>query len=622
MSVKTRYLQLSDSIMMEYLMNDDMFEVPGEKQDGYLYTKLLNGRYAVLSPLECELKKDGDKYVTRKPSDIISVNTIHHFSVPTESKESRIYTFIDHNNEFTDDTIIRRISEDSVVMREYSKYCTNPYGESDEQIVLVDGKGIRLDKIRLYLVNGYDMKNVYGIFARFSVKRKDNRYLDLCDMTIDYYSAYTMMNYMSNPIIFGNFVYDRYIEISVMSIYDLITKKQFRDLNVDEKSPVIINFAYIDADDVKTEPVNYSIGETLFGDKNFTSVNCNYTKSIQLKGVIPVDRINSDNLGVYMCEDPEYPYIQFYGTWKEYPLTPLIVQNFNKTIPLYDKSLIRRKPIPYDVDNDYTVELDLKKWIAIHTLSCTLLSGDEVVRNEVYTITQTFDKTDMMDIESLKFRYRPTFFDEDELNLENTVLSIKYVMRFINSDDMVQFTKGCSISTTNVGKFYAKGTTLKQGSMTPYKVYNKIMETKNTISNESAMIGRTKYIKVFYNSTDIVLNNGEYDYSTGEYTLTLSDVPKTYKFVFKNKSYNGSMEYMDLTNGFYKLYIPNSGSPIIIEPTYSSNMNLMYGEIEFNINSSTLMKLKSIPESERKMSIVVYNEDNSVSSMYDFKFSL
>ena len=50
-------------------------------------------------------------------------------------------------------------------------------------------------------------------------------------------------------------------------------------------------------------------------------------------------------------------------------------------------------------------------------------------------------------------------------------------------------------------------------------------------------------------------------------------------------------------------------------------MNLILGEIEFNISTTNLTRLKAVPADNRRMSIVVYNADNSVSSMYDMKYT-
>jgi hypothetical protein len=82
------------------------------------------------------------------------------------------------------------------------------------------------------------------------------------------------------------------------------------------------------------------------------------------------------------------------------------------------------------------------------------------------------------------------------------------------------------------------------------------------------------------------------------------------------------MNYVDMTDAYYKLYARDiNKKEIVIEPTYSNNMNLVLGELEFNISSSNLSRLKEVPVTERNISIVVYNADNSVSSMYDMKYT-
>ena len=104
--------------------------------------------------------------------------------------------------------------------------------------------------------------------------------------------------------------------------------------------------------------------------------------------------------------------------------------------------------------------------------------------------------------------------------------------------------------------------------------------------------------------------------------MALSHSPRNYKFVFKQEDINGNMNYLDMTDAYYKLVAKDiNKKEIIIEPTYSNNMNLILGEIEFNISTANLTRLKAVPADDRNMSIVVYNADNSVSSMYDMKYT-
>ena len=80
---------------------------------------------------------------------------------------------------------------------------------------------------------------------------------------------------------------------------------------------------------------------------------------------------------------------------------------------------------------------------------------------------------------------------------------------------------------------------------------------------------------------------------------------------------------MDLSNGYYKLMFRDAdGNTNLIEPTYSTNMNLYVGELEFNFNSSAVNKLLEVEEENRKMSIISYGEDGTMSSMFDFLYTI
>ena len=196
-------------------------------------------------------------------------------------------------------------------------------------------------------------------------------------------------------------------------------------------------------------------------------------------------------------------------------------------------------------------------------------------------------------------------------------------MRLVNSHDKIQFVKVSTLSLYgNMSKYYVKGTSLKTADLTPYKIYNKIIEQKHENVPSVNNVQKTKYVKVFYNSTEVVLDdqgnvvNGEYNY-----TLTVSQAPKSYKFVFKTLGANGTYSYMDMSNGYYKLMFKDEGKETnLIDPTFSTNMNLYIGELEFNFNMTMLNKMAAVPEEDRKMSIVAYNEDGSVSSMFDFMY--
>lgn len=626
-NIKTRYLQLSDVIMLEYSLLGEDDEYANVKPNSYIFTKLADKHYATFLPSSTEVNNSTtqNKITKKNINDVVSFNTINHLAIPQDNTNSFWYTFLDPDYEFCNLNNYTTLDTGDLKVSQYSKYCTHPTDPTIENPFSFNSisQEMRLDSIKLFFVNGYDFSNIYGILSRVSVLRNDGFYVDLCNFFFNKSNVSSMMKYLSKPIIFNNSIYDRYIEINVLCLYDILhstADEQINDLlDIKQNANIKLQFSSVSKDDYTIKEINYSINDLKNGNIINNLVNCEFMRSSTLKGAIPTENINSDNLGLYIGENPDSPYIEFYGTWKNNPLTFNTVQNFNRTIKLYDTSLIKKDYNVYDIDENYQVETNLKKWVAIHEIECSFMHNNTLLKTETYNMSQIFVQVDN---EITKFYYRPVIFDEALCTLVNCI-KINYSMRFINVDDKVQFRKTASLSLENINKFYAKGSRIKVDDVTPYKIYNKIVENKQNISGNAQISPKTKYVKVFYDSTNIILeeNNGSY-YGSGSYTLSLSQVAKTYKFIIKKYIYGTKYEYFDLSNGYYKLYVKDANNiPIIIDPTYSNNMNTVLGEIEFHLSTATINKLMDVPESNRKMSIVAYNDDNSVSSLYDFSYT-
>lgn len=612
MNRKTRYLQLSDTMMMEYVLNEN--DAVQEAPTGILYTKLKDGHYAMFSPLSCEYEIISGRAQRKSLDNIQSINTLQHLSVPTEKKGDSWFMFLDGNNEFITSGVMNEINPEEPKAKRYASYCSEAIEGTGTPFSFISGNMPGWDSIKIYFVNGYSLDEIFGILSKVYVNRTDGGVIDLCNFVFTKNTVYDMYRYLPKPVIFGNFVYDKYIEIKIPSIYDICNDPDLNAIfKINPSSPIRLNFSYVNEENVIVSRMDYSFGEPVLNDK----VYCDFIKSITLKGAIPVERVNSDNLGCYISESADGPFLEFYGTWKDYPLSFDIVQNFNKTITLYDRSFARKQAAPYEINPDHEVEYNLRKWIAVHEIECSFMHNDIVVKNEEYSMTQVF--TTVNENEITKFHYRPFIFESDLAN-SITSIAIKYQMKFINTEDRVQFVKSASLSLTDIERFYQKGTSLGLSDVIPYKVYNKVIESSQSLKNGLIGDSKSKYVKLFYNSTDITLVDGEADYSNGTYVLMLSRSPKNYKFVFRNKYESNKYKFFDLSNGSYKLYIKNKGENIILDPTYSSNMNMLLGELEFNLSGSVINKLYAMDESDRYMSIVSYNDDNSVSSMYDFKF--
>jgi hypothetical protein len=526
----------------------------------------------------------------------------------------------------------------------YTKYCTDPvtqkpgfyYGTSEND-------NIKWDNLKLYFSSGYDFSDIYGALFRLYVETKDGNYLDLCDLFFTKSNIYKYITYMAKPVVFGNVVYDKYLNIKVLSLHhlhsiieDLPNCAAKNNLIVKEGAPVKILFSYVEDENYTLEEIKKD-NNVLFYESSDQPITiedkplCYFARTSSIKGTIPRDKINSDNIGLYIANVPNYPYIEFYGMWKGKPLTTEIVHKFNVDIPLYNRSVINRSSTTYEVSRDYKVEYNLKKWIAMHEIEADIIEENEndnklnVLKSETYTQSQIFIGDPN---ESIKFYYRPVIFDDNislKISRGKCAMAIKYTLRLMNIEDSVQFIKTGSITLhgDSLVKFCNKTTSLNFSDRLPYKIYNKIVENKQVISSPTQGVnGSTKYVKHFYDSTTVVLDNDGIVLKNNQYTLQLSQVPKNYKFVFKQQDINNNLNYMDLTDSYYKLFTHDCyGGEIVIEPTYSKNMNLLLGEIEFNIGSATINKLKEVPEGSRQMTIVAYNVDNTTSAMYDFYYT-
>ena len=632
MSARTRYLQLSDTTMMEYVVNETTYD----KADSYIHTVLADGHHAIFSTVEKEVVKIGTEYVKRDNADIITLNNILHMAIPADEKSSNLFYFINNDYSLVDENIYTELNSDNIIAKEYGKYCKlNTTGtslssdNSEEKFEIFNtSESLGFDVIKLYFVSGYDFSDIFAGLLRLSVPRNDGKFLDLCNFIYTKGIVHKYIKFMTKPIIFGNFIYDKYIEIAVPSIKNFY-KVSYNDKTLGDillgdngnnayEPNVRILFSYIDEDDKKISDINVYDRNILL--ETYKNVKCIFSKTNSISGIIPTQNLTSDNLGVYIAESPDYPYLEFYGTWKGEPLTNDIVNKFNISIKLYDRAYVR-KEATYEVSKDYEVGSNLNQWVVIHEITSELIDTNlNIVKTETYSMSQIFLPTDT---DTPRFYYRPILFDDQSLSLEGLTLHIKYLMRFINVEDGIQFLKQGSLSLTDLNKYNIRLAKLNFNT-TPYKVFNKIVENKQTLAltNTSNKL-KSKYVKVFYDSTQITLDvNGE-AYGNNAYTLVLSRSPKNYKFTFKQRDFNNNLKYFDLSDAYYKLYVKESnGNEIVVEPTYSNNMNIGLGELEFNLNTSIINKLKEVSPTDRKMSIVCYNTDGTLTSMYDMNFTI
>lgn len=639
---KTRYLQLNNIMMLEYELLGEQTAPDNDYTDveTIYYTKLLDGHYCIYSPMSCEVSFDNDIPALKKQTNIITYNTLNHFAVPKDKKDSMWYTFIDNSYEYCEENEF-----ESLKFKQYEKYLLNPDTSSNNKVEVIHiSKRMRYDTIKLYFVNGYDFADMMGMVCRIFVEttKPGKPMLDLCDFFLTKASAYKMIKYTGDPIIVGSYIYDRYIEIKVPCLTDICINDNGDSSNINNIFQ-IKNNAPRHITMFSVEDGDYEITEIKESDDNLHSVikksytndilmtnrmtNCNFFQSSKLNGAIPTESLTSDRLGVYIAENKDLHCIEFCSTWldtagKIKPLDFDIVSMFNHGIFLYDKSFIKEYS-QYEIDDDYDVNdsISIHNWVVMHTLIISYTDENGLIDSnrpeEKYNMLQYFSDPNARTM----FYYKPLLTDPGDVERTYNI-HIDYTARLMNTRDMVQFYNTATLTSITPEIYYTNTAVTTYTDLIPFKIYNKIIENKHEIKKNVSVIPKIKYVKTFYNSTDIILegSDGTY-YSSDNVIIHFSKVPKNYKFVIKNRQSDNVYDYMDLTEGYYKLYCKDfAGNEIIIDPTYSSNMNMLLGELEFSLTSSVINTLQQVDSDKRTMSIIVYNEDNSVSSLFDFKY--
>lgn len=493
------------------------------------------------------------------------------------------------------------------------------------------------DKIKIYYVSGYSFDTIYGVYLNVFLNGDDGKNVSICRKTIEKEKVGGMFKYLDRPMFISNRIYDKYIEFRVPSakLLSSLAYKEENDiasyLNVSTNSPIKIQYGEISKNEVvdykQSEEDTYNVTLTIKNQPELPYSAVLFTVDNLNTCALP-QYANSDRITANIELDKSGTCVSFSGMWDGEPLTNSIVNDFNTRISLYD---IKGRSSS-NVDLYYADSADAVEWIAYHEVYTKFYkSNDDITAGnnnigelkytQTYNFTQPFDKDNILNQNITKtIKYRPVI--EQSYDVDTVVF--EYNMRLINLYDDVQFlrTATLSLSGNSVQKLFNNTVSLDLSALKTYSVYNKIENVKQEIATPVNSPKSTQYTKVFYSTNDIVLDeNGNY-YGDSTYSLALSNSPKNYKFNFRKYDIDGNLKIFDMSDMSLILYSRDAdGKDIIIEPTYSDNMNLPMGTVEFNISSNNAAKLKNVSESNRFMSVLVVNNDNTKYSMFDFIYN-
>ena len=452
------------------------------------------------------------------------------------------------------------------------------------------------DTVKVHVVSGYNFDDVAGFLLQVRAEDVSSNLVDLSNFAYLKQSltqGSNVVKFANDALYLGNRFYDKYVTFKVPSIYALGGQSATTlesTLLIKSLSDVHLTYG--------------TIATIQAGTGNTSSFSLADTTSFNL----PVTSA-ADNFNAFIAESTEGDFIEFYATWKDIIIGEYMGDIESGRISLYTSN----NPNDNYTEFAETYGVDTAKWVLIHEITVYenlpgVTSGSSLL-SQKYTFTQENNFT------------RPNYFRPVLRNADiDSSFTIQYTCRLSNRMDGTQIIRKASFASTNPKKYGFKFTRLTVENTIPYKVFNRIEEEQGvTVQGQSNI--RTKYSKVFYDTTNILYNQDGDVYPNGVGPLFLKNGDSVYKFTFNRfNELTDERENVDLSGAYnYALiFTTDEGKELEVVPTYSTNMNTTIGELEFKLTSKTITTL--LKQKNNKYTLVVKNPDGTHYSFYEGEY--
>lgn len=444
------------------------------------------------------------------------------------------------------------------------------------------------DTIKVHIISGYNFDDIAGFLLQIRAEDVSGNLVDMSNFTwIKQIQGNDVIKFAVEPLYLGNRFYDKYTELKIPSIQNLggaISENIEASLGIKALSDVYLQYSTI------TEIDNFS-----------------YVISEKIQLQLPVVS-NADNFNCYIAESTSGDYIEYYATWNNTIIGEYMGDIESGRIPLFTSNN------PNDNYENFIDQYgtETAKWVIIHEVQVY-----EHIPPGTTLLTQRFQFTqDGNFLTSNKFR--PIIINADIASS----YSIDYICRLTNRMDGSQIIRKASFSSLDPKKYGRYFDRINVDNFIPYKVFNRLPDEKaNIIVGSSDQ--RIKYTKIFYDTTNVVLNSNNEVLPQGTGALFLKNGDSTYKFKFERLNTNttpSDRENVDLSGVFNYalLFVLDDYSKIEVSPTYSTNMNTTLGELEFKLMTEQITTL--LKQNNNSFSIVIKNPDGTQYTFYEGLF--
>jgi hypothetical protein len=495
------------------------------------------------------------------------------------------------------------------------------YTEYDTTLTetLVPGGSIVGDRARFYIAAGFQFTDFTNMVLSIRQDMNNGNALILASILLNPNTLGDILLYTTRPLIIGNTMYDRYIDIIVPSIKNMDEAFYTAPNQANTFASQITNGIGL----VKNNPITVNLFECTLGPNLSTQDEVYTTFDITQSYNAQISQANDfDLVGARIREAVDGDYLEFFATW-------------NQGFPEEFIGILEKR--------------SGQSWIIFHQLSIFEQIGSSFIKSGDATFFQetNFD-------EPLVFR--PILKNANEA----VSMVVDYSVRLVNRVTNEQIIRTASLTIVNPNK-YGKSLLKLDFADKPnsYKISNVIVKKLTDsvqVFNDPAMVRASQpapvetaapvqptvitntvnnYVPVFYVRNSIAVSQknhlvrsgkvSELVFGQGLLSIAVTPFDNTFKFQVKTESTNTSSKTptfstMDLTqfSGFELVFGSASSKISIPNITDQSQVDSSIGEILFKIDSTITAKIQTIDDP--KFYIVTVGKDGSRSALYTGKW--
>ncbi len=329
-------------------------------------------------------------------------------------------------------------------------------------ITFTNPKAPVYDTVKLHLVQGFNFENHLGLTFSVKCKDKDGNNLVLCNLAYLKDDLWETLN--PSSFFFAGRVYDSYLEVRVLSLYDMVHEYWLGTLDGDTVVERVTNGVGLQRQQSIQTQFSWVRGrETIDGQ--------DYIDTFDTVEVDLPTKDQFETIAAYVAESANGDYFEFYATHNGSIIEPYIT-DLNRS------------------GGDYVV---------LHDIVVSEYVENTQDGTYAWVKTQDFQQVQTGDFD-LPNVYRPVI-----RNAAAVSFKIDYVARLYNRADNSQVWKAASLVSGAANKYGRKLRQISLGTNpVQTRIYNKILSKDFTVNKVAEpVLETTRYVTSFIDSTQI-----------------------------------------------------------------------------------------------------------------------